>query len=79
LSDFAAIAERLEEIHGRVHRVEDDLYRIDPEQPGMALRMDRLERLMDRTVTVVWAGGGLAVAWQLLQFLTALAVKGATP
>jgi len=67
------------ELVQRVERIETDIYRIDPEQPGMAMRMDRLERMMDRTITVVWAGGGLAVAWQLLQFLTALAVKGATP
>ncbi len=80
MSEYVArISERIDEIHGRVDRVEDELFRADPERPGLAVRMDRIERTMKYAAVIVLAGGGCAVAFQLLQYLTALAVKAATP
>jgi hypothetical protein len=69
----------MSELVERIERIEGDMYRIDPEKPGMAMRMDRLERIMRLAATVTLGGGGLAIAWQLLQLVTALALKGATP
>lgn len=65
----------MSELIERVERIETDLYSTAPDEPGLALRMDRVERLMK----LVTASGVLAVLWQLFQLLTALAVKGAIP
>lgn len=67
----------MSELAERVERIEDDMYGTDPEKPGMAMRMDRLERIMRLAATVTIGGGGLAVAWQLLNYLTILAVRSA--
>lgn len=67
----------MSELVQRVERIEVDLYSTDPEKPGAMMRMDRLERIMKYAAAVTLGGGGLAVAWQFLQYLTALAVQQA--
>lgn len=53
----------------RVEKIEDDLYRVDPENPGAIIRLDRIERLLSVMLKVGGALGGLAVAWKALEVI----------
>lgn len=67
----------MSELVQRVERIETDLYSTDPENPGAMMRMDRLERIMKYGAAITLGGGGLAVVWQWLQYLTAQAIQNA--
>lgn len=61
------ISEVEAELGGRVSRLEEQMNATDPESPGLAIRLDRIEQ---RIKFVGWlAGGGLISAFGVLGLL----------
>lgn len=53
----------------RVERLEDELWRTHPDNPGAVLRLDRIERLLSVMLKVGGAIGGLGLAWKVLEVI----------
>lgn len=55
------------DMEARVERIEGDLYRIEPDNPGAILRLDRIERLLSAMLKVGYFLGGLGLLWKALE------------
>ena len=64
----------------RVGKLESDLYRLTPADPGVMLRLDRQDRQMERLQSIVKyvvTGGGIGLVWEILRAVVAF--QGRTP
>ncbi len=64
------MSDPIPDVHERVQALELQVFGVDPKNPGQALRLDRLEMLIERqTAQVSWLvkGGGLLAMYQLLK------------
>lgn len=53
----------------RIERIEDDLYRTHPDNPGAILRLDRIEQLLATMLKVGGVVGGAAILWKALEVI----------
>lgn len=54
------------DMNDRVEKIEGDLYRIHPENPGAILRLDRIERLLEVMLKIGGVVAGLGLLWKAL-------------
>lgn len=63
----------------RVEKIELDLYRTEPENPGAIIRLDRVERLLS---TLLKGGGallGIGVLYKAFEVIGAVIENAVTP
>ncbi len=53
----------------RLERIETDLYRSEPENPGAIIRLDRIEQLLSTMLKVLGLVGGTAILWKALEVI----------
>lgn len=53
----------------RLDRIEDDVYRMHPENPGAILRLDRIERLLKVMLLAGSVVGGFGLLYKLLDVI----------
>lgn len=56
-------------MESRVERLEDDVYRTHPENPGALVRLDRIERLLSVMLKVGVVVGGMGLVWKALEVI----------
>jgi hypothetical protein len=66
-------------MHDRVERLEDELFRTSPENPGAILRLDRIERLLSVMLKVGYVLGGFGLTWKAFDVVGEIFRKMATP
>lgn len=54
------------EVHERLEKIEDHLFRADPGNPGLSLRLDRVERLLAVMLKVGGWAAAAGLGWKLL-------------
>lgn len=67
------------DLDDRMERVEDDIYRVDPENPGAIIRLDRIERMLLTMVRFGGALGGTALLWKALEVVGEIMATRAQP
>jgi hypothetical protein len=51
----------------RLERMENDLYRTNPDNPGAIIRLDRIEQLLSTMLKVGSILGGGVILWKTLE------------
>lgn len=59
----------LSDVVERVERLEDEVYRTAPENPGLSLRLYRIEQLLQVMLRVGAVLGGLGLCWKALDVI----------
>ncbi len=68
------------DVDDRLDRIEEDLYRSEPENPGAIIRLDRIEQLLSTMLKVGYLLGGATLIWKALEVIgTAIAHKVQNP
>jgi len=68
----------MSDLGDRVDALEVHVLGVDKENPGILMRLDRQEILIERMISLmryVLAGGGLAAFWQVMEFARAIGSK----
>ena len=65
----AALGDRLDGLHRHV-------WGQDPSKPGIALRLDRVERLLATMLRIGYLFGGLGLMWKLMELVGQAIAKG---
>lgn len=63
----------------RIERLEDELYRTHPENPGAILRLDRMEHLLSVMLKAGYALGTFGLIWKAFDVVGEIFAKVATP
>jgi len=63
------------DIEQRIERVEGDMYRTDPDNPGMVIQIDRINHNLKLGYDIGRFAIGAGLAWKVIEFLVAIAVK----
>lgn len=64
---------------GRVEKLEEGLFGTHPENPGAALRLDRVERLLATMLKVGAVLGGMGLLWKVVDVVGAVTASIAKP
>jgi hypothetical protein len=67
------------EVAERVGRIEEDLYRTHPDNPGAILRLDRIERLLNTMLKIGGVLLGCGLLFQFFEVVRAFLTKAAIP
>jgi hypothetical protein len=68
-----------EELESRVHKVEDEVFRQHPENPGLSMRLYRIEQLLSVMLKVGAALFACGMLWRLADLAKFLIGKPGTP
>lgn len=71
------VEERVERIESEVATLRDEMYRTSPNSPGISLRLDRIERLLQAMLKFGGAAAGLGLIWKALEVVGAIVGRAA--
>lgn len=68
-----------ENVAERVEKLEEGVFGTHPENPGVVIRLDRVERLLSTMLKVGAVVGGMGLLWKVVEVVgevTAAALRG---
>ncbi len=68
----------LDDVAATVAKHDDELYRQTPDNPGLSMRLYRIEQLLQVMLKIGGAVGGIGLAWKMFDVLADVLVSRAT-
>lgn len=64
------------ELEPRVLRLEEMVNSTSPTQPGLSMRLDRVERLLSVMLKIGAGLGGISVVWKVIDAIVTISASG---